>query len=335
MPCTRESTHLAVLSNELNSFEMDRTEESNSPPTSMVAHDFDKNTPSLDSISTLPSPASLTPSIPPAAIPSESSDATTPAVLDTTGLKTNTGTYWIIIICAAVGGSIALLAVLFFAVCYIRRSKHRTVHIIEPYTESAFPVICTVNSPSSKHSTYTAASPCIARLSFQGGAPSLVGSLSTEIFPLPSEVEDVYQQLEALTTEVDSLYVREKAAQAGLNGASFTRSERMQAGIAALRTEVDRLKRYSMNTNTGRCNDESPSGAAVSRSIPMDMLRELAILRAEIEEMLMQQMGSVTPTMERLPSYSSGHATLRGPCTRRETPPPLPTVPPPRNTGSS
>lgn len=162
-----------------------------------------------------------------------------------------------------------------------------------------------------------------------------MGSLSTEIFPLPSEVEDVYQQLEALTTEVDSLHVREKAAQAGLNGASFTRSERMQAGIAALRTEVDRLKRYSMNTSTGRCNDESPSGAAVSRSIPMDMLRELAILRAEIEEMLMQQMGSVTPTMERLPSYSSGRPTLRGLCTRLETPPPLPTVPPLRNTGSS
>ena len=62
----------------------------------------------------------------------------------------------------------------------------------------------------------------------------------------------------------------------------------MQAGIASLRDEVEKLKR----TPSARARRRDTRGTTTTSGseLPYEMLHELSILRAEIEELLMEQL---------------------------------------------
>lgn len=130
-------------------------------------------------------------------------------------------------------------------------------------------------------------------------------TLTDEIFPLPSEVDDVFNQLEALSSQVQRLQRAEDISIFRRASARRAPAATVQAGIEQLRMNVQRL----------RCRSGSPSSGDHSTSQcngdvnPTEMLRTLELLRGEIEELIEQVNGDmVSDASERLPSYHSRRA---------------------------
>lgn len=167
----------------------------------------------------------------------------------------------------------------------------------------------TPNSATSSH-------PFLARLSFQTIAESAGSTitLTDEIFPLPSEVDDVYNQLEALSAEVRRLRNAEEKHLFKRLSTRRAPARSIQAGIDQLRADVQRLRHRSGSPSSG---DHSTSQRPGDTD-PLAMLRDLAFLRGEIEELLAEQNMS---EVERLPSY---HSRRAGHVHDPQIPPPLP-----------
>ena len=230
----------------------------------------------------------------------------------------------IVIIAAAAGSGAVVLILLLFVVCYIRYKRTKKYHI-EPYvTPDATPT----NTPNDQDiftklppSTTSSTRPFLARLSFQTFAESTATgiTLTDEIFPLPSDVEEVYSQLEALSVEVQKF--READEDGVPEEHRFSRrvhavTQDVHASIDQLRMEIQRLRRRS-GTGTG-----TGTGITAADADLMHMLREVDILRAELHEAVGQT--DSDSSIERLPSYHS-RKTVRDHPAHEETPPPLPT----------
>lgn len=182
-----------------------------------------------------------------------------------------------------------LLGLLWF---YCKRS--RPVHKVQIVP---FPDDASFESPvDRKIAPFTSWNISLPRLDHSIAHDEISDSLMAEIFPLPSEVEDANQRLQRLSAAAASLNAR---ARSGLFPA--IRTEDVQAGISVLRADVNRLRRYSMRSE----RRSSKRFSAMSQSIqPPEMLRELALLRSEIDELLAEmQSGKTRP--DSLPRYSS------------------------------
>ncbi|GJE84403.1 hypothetical protein PsYK624_004790 [Phanerochaete sordida] len=244
-----------------------------------------------------------------------------------------------IIIGPAVAGALFLFFLL-LGCCLWRRRHLRATRALRvdpfpspdpsPNTQTEF--MKALNTPRSPH-------PFLARLSFQTLAESVGAStmtLTDEIFPVPAEVDDVYNQLEALSAEVRQLQraeqqVEQQAAQQAGRETAYTQlpprqrvsgrrttSRTVQAGIEQLRADVQRLRRRS-GTSSGAHGSGQHTGGAE----PSEMLQNLVFLRAEIDELLREvnQNSESTEGCERLPSYHSRRA-VHG--VDSESPPPMP-----------
>ncbi|KAF7794535.1 hypothetical protein EIP86_005669 [Pleurotus ostreatoroseus] len=236
-----------------------------------------------------------------------------------------------IIISSAVGGVavlINILLVVIFCINRRRRARRHPMYNIQPYTER-WPVYTSSTIPQTPQTPYTAQpildpyTPSPQRISrsrsFVYDISSAPATAHTAEGPnLPSlEVECFYQHSDGLTVQTGSLHAEERE-ELHQEPKLITRSERMQTAFAALRAEVERVKRRSTS------DDQEHSGHKTTPSMDlMGMLHELEGLRTEVEGLLMQSERPVS--LERLPSYSS-RMTSKG-YVSPEPPPPLPPFP--------
>ncbi|KIP12700.1 hypothetical protein PHLGIDRAFT_133281 [Phlebiopsis gigantea 11061_1 CR5-6] len=232
--------------------------------------------------------------------------------------STASSTSSVVVIAAAAGSGGVVLALMIFTLCYIRYKKTRRYHI-DPYVT---PDTTPSNTPTDDQDIFTklptpasSARPFLARLSFQTFAESTTTgvTLTDQIFPLPSEVEDVYSQLEALSVEVQKFRETEEVSEEHrLSRCVRAVTQDVHANIGQLRMEIQRLRRRS-GTNTG-------TGVTTADVDLMHMLREVDMLRAELHDAVRQT--DSESSIERLPSYHS-RKTTHG-YTADDAPPPLP-----------
>lgn len=224
----------------------------------------------------------------------------------------------VVIIAAAAGSGGVVLVLLIFTICYIQYKRTKKYHV-DPYTT---PDATPGNTPNDQDiftklpTSASSARPFLARLSFQTFAESTTTgvTLTDEIFPLPSEVEDVYSQLEALSVEVQKFRETEEVSEEHrLSRCVRAVTQDVHANIGQLRMEIQRLRRRS-GTNTG-------TGVTTADVDLMHMLREVDMLRAELHDAVRQTDND--SSIERLPSYHS-RKTTHG-YTADDLPPPLPT----------
>ena len=249
-------------------------------------------------------------------------------------------------------------------------------------------------------STPNSAMPILRKFDFEQNPDSQsilesVVSMSMAVTPDPSEVEEIYAQLEVLSTQVESLHKRDSSIYTS-KPESIRRhtqeTRRIQEDVEMLRLDISRLKsgshlghgysNYATSTIAGSLasnfatansimsntdsltpltrrasmsngtvasasrntnyttNNENPSTSQStsppqSGPGPLQLLRDLALLRSEIDELLIQVQdvhGNSPSMMERLPSYSS-RTHSRRPSTSKareeeEPVPPLPPLPP-------
>lgn len=93
----------------------------------------------------------------------------------------------------------------------------------------------------------------------------------------------------------------------------------VQDDIESLREEIYRLKQHLPDVEYGLITSDGPALR------PFELLRDLTLLRGEIEELLHDQNSNMSP-IERLPSYSSRRAPSRTQHAE-EFPPPVPSFP--------
>lgn len=156
-------------------------------------------------------------------------------------------------------------------------------------------------------------------LAFQTKSQSAASdvTLTDEIFPLPSEVEDVYGQLEALSVEVQRFKDTEDLPPEQPSRLHRTPTRDVQANFKQLHMEIQRLRH--------RSRTPSSSGTRTVRADPMTMLHELDLLRAELHDILVERTSDEV-SIERLPSYHSRKAATIHLSEEPEVPPPLPTL---------
>lgn len=222
---------------------------------------------------------------------------------------------------AAGGGALIVILLAVAAFCY-RRKKARKYKVNPFVTPDNTPT----TSPNAQEEfskmpmSASSTRPFLARLSFQTVAESTTTgiTLTDEIFPLPSEVEDVFNQLEALSAEVQKFRETESAdiPQEQQSRPPRTPTPDVHANFEQIRAEVQRLRHRSGSPSAGQ-----PCTTGTS---PLTMLRELDLLRAELQEILAGQVGDEA-SVERLPSYHS-RKTIDVRNRSEEVPPPLPTA---------
>ncbi|KAI0759931.1 hypothetical protein BC629DRAFT_1547650, partial [Irpex lacteus] len=307
-------------------------------------------------------------------------------------------------------GLIVLLIAICLAYLYIRRHRKRTNKvdpfvIVSPNMQTFPPT----RSPAASgfSSAPSSAVPILRKFDFEqhpdtGSIMESVVSLSLAVTPLPSDVEEIYSQLEVLSVAVESLHRRDSSIYTNKPESIRRRSQetrRIQADVENLRSDINRLKlgstlghsnhghsimnanattaanssasiadtlslahRASMtsstiplntlyqlqnattrtaDTNTNTTNPDGTSQItndtdtpAKSTPGPLELLRDLALLRSEIDELLAHVQDvhgncSIISSMERLPSYSSRTHSRRPSRAREiEEVPPLPPLPP-------
>lgn len=133
---------------------------------------------------------------------------------------------------------------------------------------------------------------------------TLTGITLTDEFVMPTEIDDVYHQLEVLSTEIRGLQHRDDTLGSGRDFNRQKAARTIQAGIDQLRVEVQHLRNRTPTptSDPGRTSPEAP------KADPLAMLNDLILLRSEIEELLVEQMHLDRSQIERLPSYHSRKA---------------------------
>ena len=292
-------------------------------------------------------------------------------------------------------GLIIILAVIIVSIIFVHRNRKRK-ESIEPFVlVSPMPKTPLPTGSDLSFSTPNSAMPILRKFDFEQNPDSQsilesVVSMSMAVTPDPSEVEEIYAQLEVLSTQVESLQKRDSSIYTS-KPESIRRhtqeTRRIQEDVEMLRLDINRLKsgshlghgysNYATSTIAGSVasnfatansimsntdsltpltrrasmsngtvasasrntnyttNNENPSTSQStsppqSGPGPLQLLRDLALLRSEIDELLIQVQdvhGNSPSMMERLPSYSS-RTHSRRPSKAREEEEPVPPLPP-------
>jgi hypothetical protein len=203
-----------------------------------------------------------------------------------------------IVISSTVGGVAFIFTLLVITTLVCRCVHSARVVKIDPLTASQASFTIRDKFGKVPHSAGSSC-PFLARLSFDLGTESATtgATLTDETLPIPSEVDDIYCQLEALSAEVRSLQCTEEQPERERD--SPTRA--LQTSIDQLRMDVQRLRCHNP-TPTTRLSSTGAEGVLID---PSSMPGGLALLQTEIEELLIKQMHLDTVQFERLPIHHS------------------------------
>lgn len=225
----------------------------------------------------------------------------------------------IAVIASSVGGGVVIF-ILSIVVVLIYRRRRRLSALSA--TEVFLGGKDSANELEREHTTGSGSSclPCIRPPSYDD-TQTVAETLASAVSPVPSEVDHVYRQLEELSSEVESIRRRETSSDFKASGdlaVSGAPTRTVQDDIERLREEIYRLKQRLPDVEYGLITSDGPLR-------PFELLRDLALLRGEIEELLHDQ-NSDGSAIERLPSYSSRRATSTTQHAE-ECPPPVPSIP--------
>lgn len=128
-------------------------------------------------------------------------------------------------------------------------------------------------------------------------------TLTDEICPPSTEMDDVYRQLEALSHEVQSLQQEDAPRTPEQSCPPHKTARTIQAGIDQLRVDVHRIRYRTPTPTADHSIQEAAEGATADHA---SLYNDLVQLRTEIDELLIEQIQS--GQTERLPSYHSRKA---------------------------
>ncbi|KAI0347417.1 hypothetical protein BDW22DRAFT_524585 [Trametopsis cervina] len=221
-----------------------------------------------------------------------------------------------VLVVALVAGILVLLVLgVFIHIWLRRRCMRQDVLKVEPFVLVPSPMSQFLLSQAD--SVPDSAAPIMQRFSFEHDKdPGSSCTASTGPGVLPSSVEDIYTQLEVLSTEVQSIRRRDSSVhpkEVEARGQSES-MRRVQEAVENLRVDIHRLK-------YGEANSDDSHQTSTGPLRPLELLRDLALLKAEIDDVLVQQHVGSSLSMERLPSYKTIEC-------RRQPRKPVPPLPP-------